>query len=147
MDVGSKDPDCHGDTVRGERASGHNFNVLGGQLFDVWKFHVECTEIGFEVEWVSRETSDKEWTFALHDGMRSTVCVECVFLASRWVPQGKFRQVKDLRASQAASPRADVCLSPGELVERSGKVQTFSFPQSATTALSVSTASSWGVPI
>ena len=49
-------PDCHG-----ERASGHYFNVLftGGHLFDVWTFLVEYTEIGFEVEWVSRETSDK----------------------------------------------------------------------------------------
>ena len=55
-------PDCHGDTVRGERASGHYFNVLftGVHLFDVWTFLVEYTEIGFEVEWVSRETSDKE---------------------------------------------------------------------------------------
>ena len=55
-------PDCHGDTVRSERASGHCFNVLftGGHLFDVWTFLVEYTEIGFEVEWASRETSDKE---------------------------------------------------------------------------------------
>ena len=64
-------PDCHGDSVRGERASGHYFNVLftGGHLFDVWTFLVEYTVIGFEVEWVSRENSDKEWAFGLHDGM------------------------------------------------------------------------------
>ena len=47
---------------RGERASGHYFNVLftGVHLFDVWTFRAEYTEIGFEVEWVSRETSHKE---------------------------------------------------------------------------------------
>ena len=45
-----------------------------------------------------------------HDGMRSTVCVVCVFPASRWSPQGKFRQVKDLRASKQHH-RADVSVT------------------------------------
>ena len=91
--------------------SGHYFNVLftGGHLFDVWTFL--CRVHGNWLRSRMGQQGDfRQGVDLRHDGMRSTVLCGVRLSGIAQGPQGKFQQVKDLRASKQHQ-RADVSVT------------------------------------